>query len=282
MTLSPSNSAHVVTLSRRSFFSMGRRLWNSSLDETENLHMFGRDSLPHGHEYMLEVTFTGPVSTEEGIIVNLTEIKPIINKVVSLLDGTFLEAEQNFEGLQPTCENLAMHIWKHLPAQVGAGTLWRIKLQESRRTCVFIQAQPQGLPTMKVLRSYEFAAAHRLYSPVLSEEENVQRFDKCSNYYGHGHNFGLEVVVEGEPHPTTGFIIAPQILDQIVDEEVFTRFDHKHLNLDCPEFADLIPSSENLARVIFDVLKARLETEGYVLSRVGLHETQKNYFEVEA
>ena len=137
---------------------------------------------------------------------------------------------------------------------------------------------------MKVSQSYEFAAAHRLFSPALSEQQNQQRFDKCSNRAGHGHNFQLQVWVEGTPDRESGYVINPRTLDAIVEEEVFHRFDHKHLNEDCPEFVDtgLIPTSENLALVIFGLLKDRLQAQGYHLARVGLQETQKNYFEVEA
>lgn len=135
---------------------------------------------------------------------------------------------------------------------------------------------------MKISRSYEFAAAHRLAAPDLSDDENFARFDKCSNLAGHGHNFGLDVFVEGTPDAQTGFIINPQQLDKIVDEEIFERFDHKHLNVDCPEFHNLIPTTENLSQTIFEILSARLGREGFKLAKIGLHETQKNYFEVEA
>lgn len=137
---------------------------------------------------------------------------------------------------------------------------------------------------MKVSRSYEFAAAHRLFVPAFSEQENWRRFDRCSNPAGHGHNFRLQVWVEGQPDEESGFIINPNLLDAIVEAEVYQRFDHRHLNEDCPEFSaqGLVPTSENLSIVIFDLLNKRLNKEGHKLVRIGLRETEKNYFEVEA
>ncbi len=267
-----------VLLSRRASFSCGRRLRHPDWSEARNREVFGRDFGPHGHEYSLDCAFSGAVSAEDGMIVNIADIKPVLQSAIAPLEGAFLpEGVAFFQGKRPTAENIALFLWQTLPRVVGQGALERLRLQESRRTMAEITPQ-----TMKISRSYEFAAAHRLFAPNLSDAENMARFDKCSNPAGHGHNFGLEVFVEGSPNAETGFIINPQTLDSIVDAEIFARFDHKHLNEDCPEFADLIPTTENLCSVIFEVLQMRLQSEGYKLAKIGLRETQKNYFEVEA
>lgn len=138
---------------------------------------------------------------------------------------------------------------------------------------------------MRITKKYEFAAAHRLHVPSLSDEENYARYGKCNNPSGHGHNYGLEVTLEGTPEDASGVLLAPDAFDEIVEQEVFARFDHKHLNVDCPEFRDLIPTSENLARVIFNILQKRIDDLGKPhvrLVKIGLQETQKNYFEVVA
>jgi 6-pyruvoyltetrahydropterin/6-carboxytetrahydropterin synthase len=127
-----------------------------------------------------------------------------------------------------------------------------------------------------------FNAAHRLHAAALSEAENAALYGKCNNPRGHGHNYGLEVTLEGEPDAVTGEIASPAWLDRIVEDTVFANYDHKHLNEDCPEFAELVPTSENLARVIFARLQPAVQGPGRRLSKIGLHETQKNYFEVEA
>lgn len=276
--MSSSSEAPRVLLSRRAFFSCGRRLWHLDWDEMRNRTAFGRDCGPHGHEYALDVAYQGAISQDDGMIVNIAELKPVLQRATGQLDGKWLPDDVPFFAAhQPTAENIARWLWQTLPPHAGAGTLHRLRLQESRRVRVELTAQ-----AMKTSRSYEFAAAHRLYAPSLSDAENLQRYDKCSNLAGHGHNYNLEVTLQGEPDALTGNIIPASLLDGIVNEEIYERFDHKHLNVDCPEFDVLIPTSENLAKVIFDVLRARLEREGYQLSKIGLHETQKNYFEVEA
>ena len=214
------------------------------------------------------------------MIVNLAEVKPAMARAVVTLDNKFLDQEVSyFSSHRPTAENIALHLWDALPANIGEGCKHRLYLEQSSNTHVDLSAH-----SMKVSRFYEFAAAHRLFTTQLSEQENWERFDKCSNRAGHGHNFGLRVWIEGQPDSDSGYIINPSLLDSIVDEEVYSRFDHRHLNEDCPEFADTgrVPTSENLAIVIFEILSRRLQREGFRLCRIGLQETQKNYFEVEA
>ena len=245
-----------------------------------NLSVYGRKTGPHGSEFRLRIALRGPVSEEDGMIVNLCQVKPELARLALLLNDKFLDRElAYFQKRRPTAENIARFCWDEMPPQIGAGVLHRLQLDQGRETTVEITQH-----SMKISRSYEFAAAHRLFTARLSDSENWERFDKCCNPAGHGHNFELQVWIEGTPDPQSGFIIAPQTLDAIVDEEVYQRFDHKHLNEDCPEFTEtgLVPTSENLALEIFRLLDRRLGTQGHKLSRVGLRETQKNYFEVEA
>jgi 6-pyruvoyltetrahydropterin/6-carboxytetrahydropterin synthase len=262
-----------VNLARRAFFSVGCRLAHPDWDEARNREVFGHSYGPHGHDYTVDVFYRGTPSEEDGMIVNLVDIKPILAVALSALDGKFLDEEvEHFETHRPTVENIVNFVWQRLPAQINSGTLSRLRLEQTPH----LWAERSG-NIMKLTKKYEFAAAHRLHAPQLPEAENAARYGKCNNPRGHGHNYGLEVTVEGEPDPDTGFIMLPQELDRIVDEEVFEPFDHKHLNEDCPDFANLIPTSENLARVIFERLQGRLNRDGHRLARVGLHETQKNY-----
>lgn len=266
------------SLSRRAFFSAGRRLYAPQLSEEENCALFGRDASPHGHDYILDVFYGGKIDERDGMIVNLSDIKPVLAEAIAPLDGAFLDVDlPHFQSVRPTAENLVNFIWQRLPQTLGAATLHRVALRESASTRVEKTAE-----SMRITRSYEFAAAHRLHVPQMDDATNAALYGKCNNASGHGHNYGLEVTIQGTSDDITGRIIAPAELDAIVDEEVFERFDHKHLNVDCPEFQTLVPTSENLARVIFDILSARLDNETRRVAKVGLHETQKNYFEVEA
>lgn len=276
------NPAPNVLLSRRAFFSSGLRLARPEWSKERNFEVWGKRSRPHGWNYTLDVFYQGQVARADGMIVNLDELKPMLARLIAPLDGADLNESEYLGGQVPTLEHLSRALWNRLPARLGDGSLARIRLREgTRRWC---EVSDRGRPdqTMKVTTSYEFAAAHRLHAPSKSEAENTSLYGKCNNPRGHGHNYGLEVTVEGEVNEETGEVIPLPTLDEIVDREVFERFDHKHLNEDCPEFEDLIPTSENLARVIFEVLSPALSERGVKLSRVGLHETMKNFFEVEA
>ena len=265
-----------VSLSRRAAFSLGRRLFHPDWDETRNRAAFGRDFGPHGANYALELAFGGAISPEDGMIVNIADLKPLISELISPLEGAWLpDSMRYFAQKRPTAENLARYLWESFPQTVRGATLNRLRLEEGARVRIEKTAE-----TMTVSRHFEFAAAHRLALPELDDAANLDRFGICSNRAGHGHNFALTVGVEGQPDAQTGFIIPPRLLDAVVDEEVFARFDHKHLNADCPEFEDKVPTSENLALAIWEILDARLAREGFQLARVALQETAKNGFEV--
>ena len=118
---------------------------------------------------------------------------------------------------------------------------------------------------MKVCRRETFNAAHRLYNPTFSDEKNEAIFGKCNNPNFHGHNYTLLVCLDGEIDPETGYVVDLKILSDIIDEEVSEAFDHRNLNLDCPEFANLIPTAENIALVIWNKLRARLDEKYTIL-----------------
>ena len=126
-------------------------------------------------------------------------------------------------------------------------------------------------------QSFEFAAEHRLYVPELSEEQNRKAFGKCANPNGHGHNYVVEVTLAGEPDPVTGTLADLPEFEVTVKRRVIDLFDHKHLNADCPEFAQLNPTVENITRVIWEKLAG-----GFARGRlhaVRVWETPKTYAE---
>ncbi len=126
-------------------------------------------------------------------------------------------------------------------------------------------------------KSFEFSAAHRLYCPEWSDEDNHRMFGKCSNVNGHGHNYVLEVTLRGSPDERRGTLADGPRFDRIVREQVIDRFDHKHLNLDCPEFEALNPSVENITRVIWRRLEGAFEPAR--LTKIRVWETAKTYAE---
>lgn len=128
-----------------------------------------------------------------------------------------------------------------------------------------------------VYRKITFNAAHKLYRKDWSDEKNKEVFGLCANENYHGHNYRLDVRVVGEVNPETGYVIDLTELKTIIQQEVHDRFDHRNLNLDCTEFKNLNPTGENIVVIIYNLVRARLDTK-YDL-RVQLWETERNYFE---
>jgi 6-pyruvoyltetrahydropterin/6-carboxytetrahydropterin synthase len=133
-----------------------------------------------------------------------------------------------------------------------------------------------GALKLSLTRRYRFAASHRLHRPEFSESENERIYGKCSNPYGHGHNYSLEVTVAGAVDPATGMVANLCELDPFVEREVIGAFDHKYLNEEVPEFASEVPTAENICREIYRRLKNFPATR---FERVRIEETSKNSFE---
>jgi 6-pyruvoyltetrahydropterin/6-carboxytetrahydropterin synthase len=131
-----------------------------------------------------------------------------------------------------------------------------------------------------VYRKAHFNAAHRLNNESWSKEKNKQVFGLCNNDNYHGHNYELIVKLIGEIDPETGYMIDLKILKDLIKSEIEERFDHKNLNMDCPEFAELNPSAENICVVIHDLLRAKLDTKYDI--QVRLYETPRNFVEYPA
>ncbi|MEA5458584.1 6-carboxytetrahydropterin synthase [Arcicella sp. LKC2W] len=128
-----------------------------------------------------------------------------------------------------------------------------------------------------VFRKEHFNAAHRLNNPNWSDEKNERVYGKCNNYNFHGHNYDLIVQVTGEIDPETGYVMDMKILSELIKSEVLDKFDHKNLNLDTEEFKDLNPSAENIAIVIYDKLKHKIN-KNFDL-KIRLYETERNFVE---
>jgi 6-pyruvoyltetrahydropterin/6-carboxytetrahydropterin synthase len=130
---------------------------------------------------------------------------------------------------------------------------------------------------VSVFRKERFNAAHRLFNPKWDEQKNFEVFGKCSYPNYHGHNYDLIVEVKGETDPETGYVIDMKVLSTIVKVEVTERYDHRNLNLDLEEFKNLNPTAENIAVVIWNRLRSKLEAK-YELS-IRLYETERNFVE---
>ena len=131
-----------------------------------------------------------------------------------------------------------------------------------------------------VYRKEHFNAAHRLNNPDWDEATNQRVFGKCNNPHFHGHNYELVIKVTGEPDPATGYVMDMKLLSDMVQENVITRFDHKNLNLDTAEFKNINPSAENIAIVIYNILRDKIELKFDV--QVRLYETERNFVDYPA
>lgn len=126
-------------------------------------------------------------------------------------------------------------------------------------------------------RKFSFSAAHRLFNPNFSDEENERIYDKCNNPNWHGHNYVLEVTIKGKVDPRTGYVIDLKNLKKIINDEIINKVDHKNLNLDVDFLQGVIPTLENLVVAFWNFLKPRI-MDGE-LFKIKLYETDNNYIE---
>lgn len=131
-----------------------------------------------------------------------------------------------------------------------------------------------------VYRKEHFNAAHRLHNPGWDAVTNERVFGKCNNPHFHGHNYELVVKVTGEPDAVTGYVMDMKLLSDMVQENVIERFDHKNLNEDTVEFKDLNPTAENIAIVIYNILRQKIENKFDL--QVRLYETERNFVDYPA
>ena len=133
---------------------------------------------------------------------------------------------------------------------------------------------------VSVSRKEHFNAAHRLFNPDWSAEMNEKVFGKCNNPNFHGHNYTLVVSLIGDPDPQTGYVYDLKILSKLIRSKVVDRFDHKNLNLDTEEFKNLNPTAENIAVVIFNILRKEIDEKLEI--KITLYETERNFVEFPA
>jgi 6-pyruvoyltetrahydropterin/6-carboxytetrahydropterin synthase len=128
-----------------------------------------------------------------------------------------------------------------------------------------------------ITKRVHFSASHRLFNPNFDDEKNERIYDKCNNFYGHGHNYKLEVTVKGTPDPDTGYVIDLKKLKRILYEEIVEKVDHKHLNFDVDFLKGIIPTVENLAIAFWNILKDKIPSGS--LYCIKLFETDDSFVE---
>jgi 6-pyruvoyltetrahydropterin/6-carboxytetrahydropterin synthase len=131
-----------------------------------------------------------------------------------------------------------------------------------------------------IYRKEHFNAAHRLLNAEWSDDQNLKQFGKCFSPNFHGHNYELIVKLTGEIDSQTGYVYDTKKLSDLIKENVLVRYDHKNLNLDCSEFKTLNPTAENIARVIYSILRPLIENT--LDMKITLYETERNFVEYPA
>ena len=134
---------------------------------------------------------------------------------------------------------------------------------------------------MLLTRRAEFSASHRCYNAALSEQQNLDLYGERATSHGHGHNYTIEVTVEGEPDRVTGMVVDLKLLKDVIQREVIEPMDHRHLNHEVPPFDQVVPTAENLAKEIWTRLEPHLSFENARLHSVRLFETEDLYIEYE-
>lgn len=239
-----------------------------------------------GKYIALRATVEGDIDPETGYLCNIKRIEAVMRE--SILPALDLSLES-----RPA--NMGSMLQQAMTANatsIGDG-ISLVALDLSLSPLLTIAVSTETPDMMQLTQSFEFSAAHRLYREHLSDEQNRRLFGKCANANGHGHNYVVDVTVTdavacdgGTDRNSDGgnsddgkdaAIIGIPELDRIVNERIIERFDHKHLNLDCPEFAELNPTVENIALVIYDLLDGRLSPAR--LHQVRVWETPKTFAE---
>jgi len=270
----------MVQLTKRLEFSASHRYHNPAWSDQQNRTVFGRcnNLHGHGHNYLLEVAVVGSVDPITGMVVNLYELKRLLEEVIEEFDHKDLNRDTPyFRERIPTTENLSVVLWEKIAGKLRGVRLATLRLFEEEDLSVDYEGRQVGRATEVCLtRRYRFAAAHRLHTEALSDEDNRRVFGKCNNPNGHGHNYTLEVTIRGEVNPDTGMVTDLGRLDREVEDRVLRRFDHQHLNYD-EAFAETVTTGENLVALIWELLEKAVPAG--TLHKIGLVETRDNYFE---
>lgn len=264
-------------INRRAQFSASHRYWLPGLSDEENSEKFGRcaQAPGHGHNYVLYVSMEGELD-DYGMVLNLSDVKHVIKREVTHpLDFSYLnDVWPEFQHSLPTTENLARVIWNRL-----APHLPLVRIQLFEHPDLWADYEGNDMNAYLTIRTH-FSAAHRLALPTLSLEENFEIYGKCARVNGHGHNYHLEVTITGELDERTGMIADLGEFQKAVDDHVVDPFDHTFLNKDIPHFAKIVPTAENIAIHIRDLLEKPIADIGATLYKVKLIESPNNSCEV--
>jgi 6-pyruvoyltetrahydropterin/6-carboxytetrahydropterin synthase len=229
----------------------------------------------YGRFYSLAVTLAGELDPQTGYLRNIKDIDDAVRRHVIpgiRADVLGLNAGRALTPFEQPVVALGL-LQSVLPQTV----IDRVRLALSPFLCISCLASEH--PMVRLSQKFEFSASHRLHSAQLSDEENRKCFGKCNNPNGHGHNYEVQVTLAGQPDKNGALIDVPAF-EGIVAQTVIDKFDHKNLNVEVSEFRELMPSVENIAMVIYRMLKPKFPDQQRArLAAVTVWETPKTWCE---
>ncbi|MFN3168548.1 MAG: 6-carboxytetrahydropterin synthase [Phycisphaeraceae bacterium] len=221
-----------------------------------------------GRYYELTVACRGQADAQTGYFINIKQIdRAVRDHALPILTDRLADEATAAD----TPMGALMHALRHAIDPALDGTV--VSLMLSLTPHLTLTAEAHDMSSITLRQQYEFSAAHRLHVPAFSDEENRATFGKCNNPAGHGHNYRVEVAVRC-PIDEHGRTLEPAALDAVVDQAVIDKLDHKHLNEDVPQFADLNPSVEHIVKVVWSMLAGAMPA-GVELDEVRVWETGK-------
>jgi 6-pyruvoyltetrahydropterin/6-carboxytetrahydropterin synthase len=225
-----------------------------------------------GYFFVVEITLAGELDPRNSYLLNIKQVDEAVRNVGVPLVAHAIHREE-FGGGAKLAQRLFEELRYLWPDHVHLHDL-RLNLSPFLALTVFASE----FPMVRLSQKFEFAASHRLHVSTLSDEDNRRTFGKCNNPHGHGHNYELQVTLRGVPH-ANGVLMDVPAMEQVVAVNVIDRFDHKNLNVELAEFKNVVPSVENIAKVIYGILEPKFEEAGATLASVTVWETPKTWCE---
>jgi 6-pyruvoyltetrahydropterin/6-carboxytetrahydropterin synthase len=223
-----------------------------------------------GRYYELTITCRGEADRVTGYFINIRDIDTAVRRAALPMISDAVAGRRS-DDLGPLLRDMLGAIDAALNSTVvqvewALSPTYRIMIRKDG-------AHPMGITLLT--NEYEFSAAHRLHAPELSDEQNREIFGKCNHPSGHGHNYRVQVTVRQGTKDHSGPIVAVERLDELVDRVAIAPLDHKHLNVDVAEFKGMNTSVENIAKVVFEMLRGPVRELGVELEEVRVWETGK-------
>ncbi len=268
-------------LTKRVGFSAAHHYWSDRFTEQENSQLFGlcANRNGHGHNYKVDITVSGEISPQNGMIINFFDLDPILRRsITEPLEHKHLNLDiPFFKDNIPTLENITLFLWNNLSSELAGQSLGLALLKVIENDDLYVEMDEKHFPMLTLTRKYTFSAAHRLWNEAFTPDENEMQFGPCIRV--HGHNYTLEVTIAGAPHPETGMIMNLPDLDGLVKSTLIDKVDHYDLDNDVEMLQGKLSTVENVAEVFFCRMAPLIKPPAR-LYRIRLYESETNWTDI--